>query len=102
MSPRILEILDTKGFVLTIKWTNGEIRNIDFFKFIADFPKIIKDSILRKETFATLELNKISRTLSFPELLPFINEKGNKELGELDFCPDVLYSNSTPLISNQI
>ncbi|MBK9255150.1 MAG: hypothetical protein IPM42_06640 [Saprospiraceae bacterium] len=94
MLPRIIQILEIKDFIVKTLWTSGEVRNIDFEKLISNYPVELKNKIVDKKIFATLSLNMESKTIYFPGLLTCIDEKGNKNLTELDFCPDVLYSAS--------
>jgi hypothetical protein len=94
MLPRITEILNQKDFMVITRWNTNEIRCIDFKKIISDYPQSLKDMILDKSVFSTISLNKESQTIFLPNLLPYKDENGNTALGELDFCPDVLYENS--------
>ena len=94
MLPRIVEILDYKDFKAITRWTTNEIRCIDFSKLVVGYPELLRNEILTKEIFSTISYNKESRTIFFPNLLSYQDEKGNVALGELDFCPDVLYANS--------
>jgi hypothetical protein len=94
MLPRIVELLYVEDFKVYTRWTTDEIRCIDFARLVFGYPKWLRDKILTKEIFSTISLNKESRTMFIPNLLSYIDEQGNAALGELDFCPDVLYANS--------
>jgi hypothetical protein len=94
MLPRIVELLGCKDFTVLTRWSTNEIRGIDLIKLTSNYPKDIRDKILSKEILITLSFNKESKTIFFPNLLPYKDENGNSALGELDFCPDVLFRNS--------
>jgi hypothetical protein len=36
MNPRVARIIDVKPFLITVEWTNGEKKSIDFAEFLAD------------------------------------------------------------------
>ncbi len=94
MLPRIVELLYRKDFNVVVRWSTNETRNIDFCKVVSDYPKLLRDKILTKEIFSTISYNKQSKTIFIPNLLSYKDENGNVAMGELDFCPDVLYANS--------
>lgn len=65
---------------------------IDFKKLLDSYPTHIKDKILDKHFFNTLKLNETAKTICFPNVLQGTDIDKQPVMGELDFCPDVLYS----------
>jgi hypothetical protein len=94
MLPRIVELLNSNNFQITTRWSTNEIRCIDFVRLLSDYPQTLKDKILTEEIFSTISLNKESKTIYFPNLVPYKDENGNNAFCELDFCPDVLFASS--------
>lgn len=97
MLPRILKITNLDEFKVFCLWNTGEERVIDFEKLILDYPKILKDKLLNKEIFQTISYNPDAKTIYFPKMIKTLNPDQGESLGDLDFCPDVLYSQSYKL-----
>src|SRR5213082_1327768 len=95
MNPRVEKILEVRPFSVKIKWTNGQIKTVDFSKFLSDerqqkhslFNKLFDDKIF-------LNVKTDGRTLYWENLTEMIDEHGKAIPAPLDFCPDVLYDNA--------
>lgn len=92
MNPRIAEILDVKPFLITVKWTNGEINSIDFEKFLSrertnqsTFSKLFREEIF-------IQVKTDGRTLFWDDMTAMIGIDGSEMSSPIDFCPDVLYN----------
>ncbi len=95
MNPRIEKILDVKPFSVKLKWTNGQIRTVDFNEFLAEergrhHPLYSK--LFDKEIFMKVKTD--GRTLFWEDLTEMMDENGMAFSAPLDFCPDVLYNNA--------
>ena len=92
MNPRVEIILDVKPFAVTIKWTNGQTRVVDFNEFLAEERRresSIFSRLFNPETF--MKVRTDGRTLYWENLTEMVDEKGNSLPAPIDFCPDVLY-----------
>ena len=91
MKPRISKILDVKPFLITVEWTNGETKSIDFTEFLSkeknknsNFAKLVQ-----KEIFSQVKTD--GRTLYWDGLTEMVDTDGTSISAPIDFCPDVLY-----------
>lgn len=91
MLPRISKIINVTPFKVTCLWNTGENKTIDFKKFQKENSLKIMDRLLVEDVFNKVQLNEITKTLSWSNMIEGKDEKNNPILGELDFCPDVLY-----------
>ena len=91
MLPRISKIIKVTPFKVTCLWNTGEIKTIDFEKFQKEYSLKIIGRLLVQDVFSKVKLNEITKTLSWPNMIEGRDENNNPILGELDFCPDVLY-----------
>ena len=77
---------------MTIHWTNGQTRMIDFEEFLAEEkkgPGNIFKKLFNPETF--MKVRTDGRTLYWENLTDMMDENGNLIPAPIDFCPDVLY-----------
>jgi Protein of unknown function (DUF2442) len=92
MNPRVKKIIDVKPFAVTVKWTNGETRIVDFNEFLSE-EKGKKGSVFKKlfnpETF--MKVRTDGRTLYWENLTEMLDENGRAIPAPIDFCPDVLF-----------
>ncbi|MFM2225730.1 MAG: hypothetical protein RJA07_1932 [Bacteroidota bacterium] len=95
MQPRIKNIISISSFAIVCEWTNGEIRTINFYDLKETLHSNVMDKILLPNVFNTVKIDALAKTLSWENQMPFIDYDGTQKMGALDFCPDVLYSNST-------
>jgi len=58
---------------------------------MADYPESLKEVILNPKSFKNIQDNKITKSVYFPNIIDGKDENELEILGELDFCPDVLY-----------
>ncbi len=95
MNNRITQIIDVQPFSIKCKWTNGEIRLVDFLSFQKNIGggKVF-EKIMQPEIFKQVKLDEISHTLYWADMLPYRDYDGSTKIGALDFCPDVLYFQS--------
>lgn len=91
MNPRIAKIVDVKPFLVTVEWTIGQTKTIDFASFLS--AEKGKDSIfaklLQREIFARVKTD--GRTLYWDAMTEMIDTDGSVIAAPIDFCPDVLY-----------
>jgi Protein of unknown function (DUF2442) len=95
MNPRIEEILDIKPFTIKVKWTNGQVRSIDFNEFLSEEKRKGSSNLSKlfiKDIFFKVKTD--GRTLYWENLTEMLDEKDNLIPAPLDFCPDVLYQAS--------
>ncbi len=94
MLHRIQNITNIDLYFITCLWNDGQKRMIDFEKLMADYPKSLKEVILNPGSFRNIKYNKTTKSVYFPNIIKGKDENGHEILGELDFCPDVLYQHS--------
>ncbi|MBY0435203.1 MAG: DUF2442 domain-containing protein [Cyclobacteriaceae bacterium] len=94
MNPRIARIVEVKPFLVTVEWTNGEVKSIDFDKFLMRERNVdsIFSKLFQKEIFSQVKTD--GRTLYWDALTEMIDIDGSKIAAPIDFCPDVLYNSS--------
>lgn len=96
MNPRVKEILSVEPFVIQSIWTDGQVRVTDFRKFLGEYEGR-KDSlfgkILQPEIF--IQARTDGRTILWDNLTEMEDYDGTIIPAPLDFCPDVLFENST-------
>ena len=90
----IKEIIKKEPFNLTVLFSNGEIRKIDFTFIIQKFPQLSN-----KENFMSVALDDYP-TLSWKDLAKMQDYDGKIVNAPLDFSPDTLYELSEPLLVN--
>ena len=90
----IKEIIHKEPFSLTVLFSNGEIRKIDFTQIIQKFPQLSN-----KETFMNVMLDDYP-TLSWKDLAKMQDYDGKIINAPLDFSPDTLYEMSEALLVN--
>ena len=96
MNPRITEILSVEPFVIKSLWTDGQVRVTDFGKLLAEYKgnsKSVFGKILQPEIF--IQAKTDGRTVFWDNLTEMEDYDGNLIPAPLDFCPDVLFQNST-------
>jgi len=96
--PRIKSIVGLKDHEITVEWTTGEVRVIDFGPLLA---KVASDAngmgMLRDPVvFSKVRVDPIARTLAWDGLASIEDAAGRVQPAPLDFCPDVLYQISRP------
>ena len=91
MNPRIARILDVKPYLITVEWTNGEKKSIDFADFLSSERN--KNSVFAKlfdqDIFSKVKTD--GRTLYWDQMTEMFDTDGRSFAAPLDFCPDVLY-----------
>ena len=95
MNPRVKEIVDVNPYVIKIKWTNGEVKTVDFNLFLAkerDRVGSVYSRLFSPETFRKVKTD--GRTIYWDDLTEMIDEAGHRFPAPLDFCPDVIYQAS--------
>lgn len=92
MNPRVTRIVEVKPFLVTVEWSNGEKKSIDFDRLLAGEKnrKSIFAQLFQKEVFAQVKTD--GRTLYWDAMTEMIDTDGSKIAAPIDFCPDVLYS----------
>jgi hypothetical protein len=92
MNPRIARIVEVKPFLVTVEWTNGEKRSIDFDKFLMEEKNrnSVYSRLFEKKVFSQVKTD--GRTLYWDAMTEMIDTDGSKIAAPIDFCPDVLYS----------
>lgn len=60
---------------------------------MADYPESLKEVILNPISFKNIYYNTMTKSVYFPNIINGIDENDHEILGELDFCPDVLFQN---------
>jgi hypothetical protein len=92
MNPRITRIVEVKPFLITVEWTNGETKSIDFAEFLSEEKNknSIFSRLLQKEIFSQVKTD--GRTLYWDSMTEMIDTDGSRISAPIDFCPDVLYS----------
>lgn len=100
--PRITEIIKTEPYKVTVRWTTGEIRVIDFEELFDKWGTTRNDDewiLLDRELFESVRLGE-DKTLEWPifvEHLAFENDVPVKKLSPISFDPIVLYEASHPI-----
>ncbi len=97
MNPRVKEILSAEPFVITSLWTDGKVRVTDFGKFLAEYRGNGKSpfaKLLQPDIF--IQAKTDGRTIFWEDMTEMEDYDGKLILAPLDFCPDVLFQNSTP------
>jgi hypothetical protein len=94
MLHRIQNITNIDLYSITCIWNDGKERMIDFEKLMADYPEKLKGLILNPKTFKNIKYNQVTKSVYFPNIINGKDENDHEILGELDFCPDVLYQQS--------
>ncbi|MFM7429227.1 MAG: hypothetical protein ACKO1F_04935 [Flammeovirgaceae bacterium] len=94
MNPRVSRIIEVKPFLITVEWTNGEIKSIDFDRLLARDKTIdsVFSQLFKKEVFSQVKTD--GRTLYWDAMTEMIDIDGSKISAPIDFCPDVLYEYS--------
>jgi hypothetical protein len=98
--PRITEIMKVKPFIVTVRWTTGEIREINFLPFFEQWKKegnTLFSPALARGNFEQVQLHD-GGTLCWPMVLRK-GFQGKEYPVALD--PDVLYQAST-LVEDKI
>lgn len=101
--PRIIRILKVHGFVVRCMFNNGEVREVSFDKLFEEW-KIREDDVeyplLQLNEFAKVELRNF--TLSWPNIVvSLIGEDGSETHHPYELSPEVLYSKSEPVPSQE-
>ncbi len=93
MLNRIKEILAVEYPKVKTKWSNKEIRWVNFTKLISNVESTSTlGQLHNKEIFAQVKTD--GRTLLWDGLASIKDYDGKVIATSLDFCPDVLYENS--------
>jgi hypothetical protein len=95
MMPRIKKIVSISFFEIICEWTNGETRSIDFYKLKEKLQTKTFDKILESNVFNTVKVDEVAKTLSWENQMPYTDYNGIQKMGAFDFCPDVLFQNSS-------
>ena len=96
----IKKIIKVNPYTLYLLFNNDEVRSIDFKKHFIDKAKSKENPItklLDKNIFCQVDLDKEMGTIFWNNLLPMKTKDGKQELGNYDFCPNVLYKVSEPV-----
>nr|WP_295925801.1 hypothetical protein [uncultured Dyadobacter sp.] len=97
MNPRIRKILAIEPFVIKAVWTDGQIRVIDFQKFLAEYAgndSSLFGKVLQADVF--MQAKTDGRTVYWDNIAQMEDYDGSLIPAPLDFCPDVLFENATP------
>lgn len=94
MNPRITRIVEVKPYTITVEWTNGEIKSIDFNRMLMRDRTVdsIFSKLFQKEIF--LQVKTDGRTLYWDGMAKMTEVDGTDITAPIDFCPDVLYDYS--------
>jgi hypothetical protein len=95
--PRIQAIVSVQPLTIVARWTNGEVRCIDFSRMLAayeDKPNSSLGKLLQPEVFCQVSLDPEMQTLRWEGLINQRKPDGSLEPAQLDICPDVLFENS--------
>lgn len=101
--PRITEIIKVEPFKVTVRWTTGEIRVIDFDQLLRQWnvkPDEPEAALFNYDMFkyVTVAEEKTLHWVNVPvEHLTFDEDTPTKTKGPLAFDPDVLYESSRSL-----
>ena len=98
MLPRIKNILSVEPFSIKVLWNTGEIRVIELEKELKTGTPSVFEKLLDKKTFSSVKLDEEAGTIYWENLLNYKDLDGTIKPGPLDFCPDVLYELSTPIL----
>lgn len=96
MNPRIKEILSAEPFIIRSLWTDGLVRITDFGKLLAEYKEnreSVFGRILQPEIF--MQAKTDGRTVFWDNMTQMEDYDGKLIPAPLDFCPDVLFQNST-------
>ena len=104
--PRITGIIKVEPFKVTVRWTTGEIRVLDFADLLViwhseTYPASTISKLLEYETFRYVSISE-SRTLYWPTVLlaHLAYDESGKAITKnspLTLDPDVLYQASRPI-----
>ncbi|SDE71396.1 hypothetical protein SAMN04487996_106281 [Dyadobacter soli] len=95
-NPRIKEILAIEPFIIKSRWTDGQVRVTDFGKFLVEYQGSRESPfgrILQPEIF--IQAKTDGRTILWDNMTEMEDYDGTVIPAPLDFCPDVLFQNST-------
>lgn len=99
MLPRIQNIVKVHPYQIVCRWTNGEIRMIDFEPIINNY--LQKNKVTNAyvklnhiPVFLQVQLDKVMGTLFWPDLITMTDYDGTIKTAPFDICPDMLYSMS--------
>ncbi|MCE7067695.1 hypothetical protein [Dyadobacter sp. CY326] len=96
MNPRVKKILSIEPFVIKALWSDDKVRTIDFGLFLSEYfqkEQSLYHKILDKNRF--LEAKTDGRTIYWDDLVEIIDYDGKSIPAPLDFCPDVLFQQSS-------
>ena len=96
MNPRIKEIVEVVPYQLKLRWTDGLVRTLDIARFLErerGNPNSVYARLFQPSVFNQVKTD--GRTIYWDDLTEMIDENGQRLSAPLDFCPDVLYSEST-------
>lgn len=96
MNPRVKEILSVEPFVIRSLWTDDQIRFTDFRQLLAEYAgneESVFDKILHADVF--MQAKTDGRTIYWENMTEMVDYDGTLIPSPLDFCPDVLFANST-------
>lgn len=102
-SPRITEIIKVEPFKVTIRWTTGQIRVIDFEQLFQQWdtqPDEPEAALFDYETFKNVSIaeEKTLHWITVPvQHVTFNDDTPEKPVSPLSFDPDVLYEASRPI-----
>lgn len=91
MIPRVIKIIEIKGFDVTVLFNNGKILTIDFYSWIVPRAagKNIYTQLLKENIFKAIGCNGI--TLYWPDLAEVTLLDGTIKPAEFDLDPLMLY-----------
>jgi hypothetical protein len=98
MNPRVKKIIAIDGLVITVLWSDGIMRTVDFRNFLAEYfqkPDSIYYQLIKPETLREAKAN--GKTIFWDNLVKVIDYDGNFISAPLDFDPDVLFERSEPI-----
>lgn len=101
--PRITEIIKVEPFKVTVRWTTGEIRVIDFEQLFQQWdvqPDEPEAALFNYDTFKYVSVadGKTLHWVNVPlQHVTFNGDTPEKQVGALSFDPDVLYEASRPI-----
>ncbi|KAA0990241.1 DUF2442 domain-containing protein [Dyadobacter aurulentus] len=100
MNPRVKKIVSIDFYVITVLWSDGIIRAIDFGNFLAEYFQRANSpyyQLLQPNIFKKAKTD--GRTIYWDNLVQIIDYNGKPIAAPLDFDPDVLFELSKPLDS---
>ncbi len=99
---RIIKVIEVENYSVKTLWNDGNIRDIELLDFIlkkSKNPDSSYSQLINKSIFETVKCD--GTTLSWDNLIDYVDLDGSIKKGELDISPELLFELTESYISEK-